>query len=107
MILHFTKDQGRPPERRDVGNVLQAKPVRNGEHPTEKPVELLEKLISVVCPPRGVVLDPFMGSGSAGVAAVNSGRCFIGVEREEHYVGISARKIEAAEALIAAELIGE
>lgn len=53
LILHFTKGVGSPPLRRDVGNVLQAKPIRNGRHPTEKPDSLLGKLIEVACPRGG------------------------------------------------------
>ncbi len=95
MVLHFTKDMGCPPQRRDVGNVIQAKPVRNGVHPTEKPVDLLEKLISVVCPDGGVVLDPFMGGGSTGMACKIAGRSFIGLEREQGYYQIATKRIEA------------
>ena len=69
-ILHFSKDKPRKPERRDVPNVLQCKPIRGGDHPTEKPVELLERLLSVVTLPGDTVLDCFNGSGATGVAAV-------------------------------------
>lgn len=51
LILHFTKGVAIP-QRKDVGNVISCKPIRNGEHPTEKPVDLMRKLISVVTPPR-------------------------------------------------------
>ncbi|HYH38267.1 MAG TPA: DNA methyltransferase, partial [Azospirillum sp.] len=82
LILHFTKGVGREPLRRDVGNVIACKPVRKGAtHPTEKPVALLETLLSVVCPEGGTVLDPFFGSASSGAAAVGTGRRWIGVER--------------------------
>ena len=84
-ILHFTKGKGTPPLRRDVGNVIQCKPIRNGSHPTEKPVQLIEKLISVVTPPGGIILDCFAGTGATGVAARNMGRKFIGIEREKGY----------------------
>jgi site-specific DNA-methyltransferase (adenine-specific) len=97
MILHFTKDMGCPPQRKDVGNVIQAKPVRNGVHPTEKPTDLLGKLISVVCPEGGVVLDPFMGGGSTGLACKETGRSFIGLEREKGYYQIATKRIEAVQ----------
>lgn len=100
MILHFTKDKGTPPQRRDVGNVIQAKPIRNGIHPTEKPTELLEKLLSVVCPEGGVVLDPFMGSGTTGIACKRMKRGFIGIERESGYLGIAKERIGSTPAIL-------
>lgn len=51
-------------------------------HPTAKPVALCQELIEVLCPPGGVVLDPFMGSGAVGVAALRAGRSYIGIERQ-------------------------
>lgn len=93
-ILHFTKGVGAPPLRKDVGNVIPCKPIRKGDHPTEKPDELLGKLISVVCPEDGLVLDPFFGSGSAAVAAISRGRRFVGVERERGYFDIAKRRLE-------------
>lgn len=55
-------------------------------HPNEKPVALMRYLVRAVCPPEGLVLDPFMGSGSTGVACVQEGRQFVGIELlEEHY----------------------
>jgi site-specific DNA-methyltransferase (adenine-specific) len=97
-IVHFSRGKGAAPQRRDVGNVLQCKPVRNGVHPTEKPVDLLDRILSVVAPPDAVVLDPFMGSGSTGVAALHTGRRFIGIEREETYFKIAEKRIYAAHA---------
>lgn len=93
LILHFTKGVSSP-QRRDVGNVLSYKPVRNGDHPTEKPIELMRRLVSVVTPPGGLVLDPFSGSGSTGVACKAEGFRFIGIEREPEYCEISKARIE-------------
>ncbi len=95
-ILHFTKGRSLPPQRRDVGNVLSHKPIRNGDHPTEKPVSLLRELIGVVTPPGGTVLDPFMGSGSTGVAAITEGFRFVGIERETEYHAIAAARLQKA-----------
>lgn len=62
-------------------------------HPTVKPIKLMEYLIKLVTPPGGVVLDPFMGSGSTGVAAKNLGFRFIGIELNEEYFEIAKRRI--------------
>lgn len=60
-------------------------PTQNRYHTCQKPVEILERLCRVSSPPGGVVLDPFMGSGSTGVACANTGREFIGVELDPRY----------------------
>jgi len=71
-------------------------PARNGNHhPTVKPTDLMAYLCRLVTPPGGVVLDPFMGSGSTGKAAVREGYRFIGIEREAEYVAIAEARIEA------------
>lgn len=66
-------------------------------HPTVKPTELMRYLCRLVTPPGGTVLDPFMGSGSTGVAAVQMGRKFIGIERELKYFDVACRRIEDAQ----------
>jgi len=66
-------------------------------HPTVKPVKLMEYLVRMITPPGGVCLDPFMGSGSTGVACVNLGFNFIGIERDEQYLEIAKRRIAHAE----------
>lgn len=63
-------------------------------HPTVKPIRLMEYLIRLVTPPGGVVLDPFTGSGSTGVAAKRLNFDFIGIEKEREYVEIARRRIE-------------
>lgn len=57
-----------------------------GRHPTQKPVALLERIIIASCPKEGVVLDPFCGSGTTGVAALKHGRKFIGIDSKEEYL---------------------
>jgi site-specific DNA-methyltransferase (adenine-specific) len=64
-------------------------------HITQKPDELLAELVRV-CVPGGTVLDPFAGSGSTGVAALESGRTFVGVESSRHYASVAERRLEAA-----------
>jgi DNA modification methylase len=65
-------------------------------HPTQKPIALMEWCLGFL-PKAEVILDPFMGSGTTGVAAVNLGRRFIGIEREEEYFEVALRRIEEAE----------
>lgn len=65
------------------------------EHPTQKPVELMEWCIEQLGDAL-LILDPFMGSGTTGVAAVNRGRAFVGIEREPKYFDIACRRIEQA-----------
>jgi len=66
------------------------------EHPTQKPVDVMKWCIEHIPPPNRVILDPFMGSGTTGVAAVKLGRSFIGIEREPKYFDIACRRIEQA-----------
>ncbi len=67
-------------------------------HPTVKPTDLMRYLCRLVTPPGGIVLDPFMGSGSTGKAAMMEGFRFIGIEREAGYVKIAKARISAAKA---------
>jgi DNA modification methylase len=64
-------------------------------HPTVKPVELMKYLIKLVTPPGGTVLDPFNGSGSTGMAAVELGHPYIGCELDPAYVEIAEKRIAA------------
>ena len=85
LILHFSKGPPSAPQRRDMGNVIQCKPIRHGEHPTQKPIDLMHKLVSVVVPKGGHVLDSFAGSGSTGDACDLHGCDFTGIEIESRY----------------------
>jgi site-specific DNA-methyltransferase (adenine-specific) len=68
--------------------------VRGGDHPTEKPDALLQTLLSVVAPVGGTVLDPFAGSGSTLTASKATGRRAIGVEADERYCEVIARRLD-------------
>lgn len=69
---------------------------RHGGHPTEKPVPLMMDLVSLYTDPGAVVLDPFMGSGTTGVACAKLGRRFIGIEQNPEFFELACRRIEQA-----------
>lgn len=70
-------------------------------HPTVKPIDLMTWLIRMVTPPGGIVLDPFMGSGTTGIAASRLGFPFIGIEISPEYAGIARRRIHGDAPLFA------
>jgi site-specific DNA-methyltransferase (adenine-specific) len=79
--------KGRPTD------VIHAPRTGNDNHPTEKPVQLMHAFVEWT---DGLVLDPFMGSGTTGVACAKLGRKFIGIELEPRYFDISCKRIESA-----------
>ena len=78
----------------DVWEFAPAQPPN--EHPTQKPLDLMAYLVRLSVRPGAVCLDPFMGSGTTGVACVELGRRFIGIELDEKYFDIACRRIEQA-----------
>lgn len=76
-----------------VPNVISLGKPRDEEHPNVKPVGLVERFIANHVCDGGVVLDPFMGSGTTGVACANLGRKFIGIELERKYFDIACERI--------------
>ena len=72
---------------------------KDNTHPTVKPQELMKYLCRLVTPKGGTVLDPFMGSGSTGIACKEEGFEFIGIEREKEYFEIAEKRINAASPL--------
>lgn len=78
--------------------------VEVGLHPTQKPVPLLEYLIKTYTNEGDLVLDNCMGSGSTGVACINTGRRFIGIEIDESYYSVAKKRIEDAEVMKNSEL---
>lgn len=77
-------------------NVLEYAKDRDGFHPTQKPVALLEDLIQTFSNPGDTILDFTMGSGSTGVACANTGRKFIGIELDHGYYEIARERVEGA-----------
>lgn len=76
-------------------NTWQYEPVRNPVHPTQKPVDLIENIIKHSSNEGDLVCDPFMGSGSTAVAAIKTGRHYIGIEKDESYCKIARERIKA------------
>jgi len=81
-------------------NLMTFDSYRNGirgqekvDHPTQKWLPMVEYLISVICPEGGIVLDPFMGSCTTGVACIRLGRKFTGIEIDEKYCAIAAERM--------------
>ena len=66
-----------------------------GRHPTQKPLELMRRIITASTNAGDLILDPFMGSGTTGLAAVELGRRFVGIELEPEYVDLARRRIES------------
>lgn len=76
----------------------RAKALQDGkQHPTQKPIALMKWCITHLPDNTNTILDPFMGSGSTGVAAVQMGREFIGIELDEDYFNIACKRIEDAQ----------
>ena len=80
---------------------------RTNNHPTVKPTDLMRYLCRLVTPPGGTVLDPFMGSGSTGKAAVLEGFRFIGCERDPDYLAIARARIQSCESRLFSQPIQE
>jgi site-specific DNA-methyltransferase (adenine-specific) len=65
-----------------------------GKHPTQKPLDVLERIVIASTNPGDIVLDPFMGSGTTGLAAMKYGRNFIGIERDKSFFNLAKNRIE-------------
>lgn len=71
---------------------------QDNDHPTVKPVDLMAYLIKIYSPPNSIVLDPFCGSGTTGVAAIQENRQFVGIDLSEHYCDIAKDRIKNEQA---------
>ncbi len=92
-ILMLAKKPCRNINNMGSKNCLEFDNIRNKKHPTQKPVKLMQVLIENSTDCGQTVLDPFMGSGTTGVAAKNLGRSFIGIELDEDYFKIAEERI--------------
>lgn len=93
IILFYPGEMHSFPYKRPT-DVLMAARTGNEYHPSEKPVVLMEQIVRWT---NGLVLDPFMGSGTTGAACMNLGRKFIGIEIEQKYFDIACERIEQAQ----------
>ena len=89
---------GKPNKFFDQGytTVWQMRPSENEGHVCTFPIELVNRCLSMATEHGDTVLDPFMGSGTTGVACVNTGRNFIGIELDPDYFAIAEKRIEEA-----------
>ena len=97
LVLFFHKGRsllrdGRRPDILEYSKVSGSKMV----HPTEKPIDMLGRMVKDSSDTQGVVFDPFMGSGTTGIAAKNLNRNFIGIELDEEYFQIANKRIKEA-----------
>lgn len=91
-VIFFQKGRKLINGKRDP-NIFKFNKTGNKNHPTEKPVDMIEYLLSKFSVCDDIILDPFMGSGSTGVACVNTNRKFIGIEMDDKYFEIAKGRI--------------
>jgi len=93
MIIFMHKGRRLINGKRDA-NIVRFNRTMNIVHPTQKPVDLIEYLLAKFSNDGDLIMDPFMGSGSTGVACQNLNRSFIGIEKDEIYFNIAKERIE-------------
>ena len=84
---------------KDIWSVsrIHAQAPERQNHPTQKPLEIIERIIKASCPVNGIVLDPFMGTGTTAIAAINTKRNYIGFEINKNYCKIIGERISNSE----------
>ncbi len=92
LIIYASNGIAKPLNRHDLGNVLYGKRVSSGEHPTEKPTSLIKQVIDIATAVNDIILDPSVGGGSTLVACKDLNRHCIGIEIEEKYCEIAAKR---------------
>ena len=96
VVAKMPEWQRRDAAASDVWRFKWGNGARKHNHEAEKPVDLMQRAVRLFAPEAGVVLDPFLGSGTTGIAALTEGRPFVGVERDEAYCETAARRLDAA-----------
>jgi DNA modification methylase len=99
LVLFFRKGAAKPINdytSRDNVKVIMPKASTGKLHITQKPLDFITKLVSNSTSEGDIVLDMFMGSGTTGIACINIGRNFIGIEKEKEYYDIAVKRIEDA-----------
>jgi len=92
-IVFASNGPARRLNEHDLGNVIQCKRISGADHPTEKPVDLIEIILTYASEEKNTILDPFMGSGTTLVAAKNLNRKSIGIEIEPKYCEIAVKRL--------------
>lgn len=101
-LEHFARTKVNDGRSTPIDNAYQrGESLRKNTHPTVKPTDLMRWLCRLVTPPGGKILDPFLGSGSTGRAAVTEGFTFVGIEREPEYARIAEARVTDACGLLA------
>ena len=80
-----------------LNGTIRETPIKKNNHPTLKPINLMTYLCRLVTPKNGIILDPFMGSGSTGIAALLEEFRFVGMEMDSGYFKIAEKRIESYE----------
>ena len=92
---HLMKKENENKQMRDLWDILTPpkREKKHGKHPTQKPLALMERIVRSSSPEGGLVLDPFTGSSSTGIAAYRNKRNFIGIDSEKDYLDLSIKRI--------------
>lgn len=95
---HFPKDGMKAPgkQMRSVWSISTPPPSEkgHGKHPTQKPLDLLDRIVLASTNPGDLIVDPFCGSGTTGLAAIRNGRNFLGLEKDPKYVELATKRLQ-------------
>ncbi|QIU87817.1 site-specific DNA-methyltransferase [Trueperella pyogenes] len=91
----------------EISNNKERRELEFGKHPTQKPLRVLKRMIELTSKPGDLVFTPFAGAGSECLAAVETGRSYLGIELEEEYVDIAKLRLENANPPLSADMLSE
>ncbi len=102
---HAMKEDNGGKQMKNLWNIMSPRKAEKefGKHPTQKPMKLLDRIVRASTDEGDLILDPFSGSGTTGVAAVATGRQYVGIEQNDEYLDLSIQRIEALADQAAAE----